>query len=196
VFAQYKEWLFEGPQRWDPPHEASIAKADICLIDPQFKELSVQAAQLARQHGKKVVGIDCTADSPMLELCDAVVVSEESLGWIHPGQAFEDMAPRYLAKARGLMVFTFGNKPMAYGRKQGGLKIMPAFDVETKDTLGAGDTFKAALGYGLLQQWDDERMVRFAAACAALNCQRVPGVLNSPTLQEVNAFLGDAKTRG
>jgi sugar/nucleoside kinase (ribokinase family) len=191
VFASYKELLFEGPRRWDAADERALAQADVCLIDPQFKELSLGAARRARALGKKVVGIDCTADSEMLELCDVVAVSEESLGWLHPGQAFEALAPQYLARARGLVAFTFGPKPMIYGRKGQGLKSLPAFEVQTKDTLGAGDTFKAGLGYSLLQGFGDEQSLRFAAACAALNCQRVPGVLHSPSLAEVESFLSD-----
>jgi sugar/nucleoside kinase (ribokinase family) len=176
VFASYKELLFEGPRRWDAVNEQALAQADVCLIDPQFNELSIEAARKARALSKQVVGIDCTADSEMLELCDVVAVSEESLGWLHPGETFENLAPRYLTKARGLMVFTFGAKPMFYGRKGQALKSMPVFKVDTKDTLGAGDTFKAGLGYGLLQPWKDEQRIRFAAACAA--CHAPPSTVN------------------
>lgn len=188
VFSRYQD-LYAGPRRWDAADEAALGRADLCLIDPQFGALSLEAARLARRLGKRLVGIDCGCDSEMLDLCDVVAVSEESLGWIHPGVPFDSLAPRYLDRARGLVVFTFGAKPMAYGRRGGPLQTMPSFKVRTVDTLGAGDTFKAALGYGLLQGWDDEALVRFAAATAALNCQRVPGAMNAPTLREVQAFL-------
>jgi len=41
----------------------------------------------------------------------------------------------------------------------------------------------------MLRRWDDERAVRFACAVAALVCTTAPGAMNSPRLDEVEAFL-------
>jgi len=54
-----------------------------------------------------------------------------------------------------------------------------------KGTLGAGDSFRAGVLYGLLQAWDDETTVRFAAAAAALWCTRFPAAAAPPSLEEV-----------
>ena len=66
-------------------------------------------------------------------------------------------------------------------------------DVFVVDTTGGGDSFRAGIVYALLAGWDDARAMRFAAAVAALNCTRFPGVLNSPSLNEVEAFIDAAR---
>lgn len=45
-----------------------------------------------------------------------------------------------------------------------------AYKVPVVDTTGAGDMFRAAYIYGLLQDWPLERRLQFACAAAALNC--------------------------
>ena len=45
------------------------------------------------------------------------------------------------------------------------------------------------LGLALTQRWDDLTALRFAAAAAALKCQRSPGILGAPRLHEVLALL-------
>jgi sugar/nucleoside kinase (ribokinase family) len=66
---------------------------------------------------------------------------------------------------------------------------MPAFTVEAVDTTGAGDVFHAGYIYGLLQEWDLERVLRFASAMAALTCKKVGGRTGAPGLGEVVEFL-------
>ena len=46
----------------------------------------------------------------------------------------------------------------------------PAFRVNVIDTTGAGDLFHAGFAYGILQDWDTQRMLEFGCAAAALNC--------------------------
>jgi sulfofructose kinase len=49
----------------------------------------------------------------------------------------------------------------------------PAYCVPVADTTGAGDIFHAGFIYGLLQEWEMERILEFACAAAALNCMSV-----------------------
>jgi sugar/nucleoside kinase (ribokinase family) len=73
--------------------------------------------------------------------------------------------------------------------------LLEPLPIEPVDTTGGGDSFRAGVVYGCGAGWDDERTVTFAAAVAAINCTRVPGVLNSPALDEVEAMLA-ASTPG
>ncbi len=76
----------------------------------------------------------------------------------------------------------------------------PGFPVEVVDTVGAGDTFSAALLVRLAQRQvvtraalqnvlgeDLQEMLRFAAAAAALNCTRAGA--DPPHAVEVEQFL-------
>jgi sugar/nucleoside kinase (ribokinase family) len=61
--------------------------------------------------------------------------------------------------------------------------------VEAKSTLGAGDTFRAGIVYGILRELSDGDCVRFASGLATLLCTRLPIADNVPALSEVEAFL-------
>src|ERR1700738_4932896 len=65
---------------------------------------------------------------------------------------------------------------------------VPPFKVAVVDTTGAGDAFMGGLSYGLLQEWDYERVGLFANACAALCCTKV-GARAMSKRDEVVAFI-------
>jgi ribokinase len=65
----------------------------------------------------------------------------------------------------------------------------PAFKVEVQDTTGAGDVFHGAFIFGLLKNWDMEKIIEFSNACAALKCTQLGGRAGIPTLFEVKRFL-------
>ncbi|WP_134668694.1 carbohydrate kinase family protein [Halorussus marinus] len=67
---------------------------------------------------------------------------------------------------------------------------IPAFDVETVDTTGAGDAFTAGLIHAwLLDGRPPAAAGRFAAATAALNCTAETARGGLPTARDVEAFL-------
>jgi sugar/nucleoside kinase (ribokinase family) len=74
--------------------------------------------------------------------------------------------------------------------------LCPAFDVEAKDTTGAGDCFVAGF---LSALWRDASLAEaghFANAVAALSVQRVGGVAGVPPYAAVNAWMTTARLRG
>ena len=89
----------------------------------------------------------------------------------------------------GLTIITQGGGDMLYGRRGEAVRRMKPFPVAVKSTLGAGDTFKAGCVYGLLRGMEDDALVRFASACAAVAITRFPLPLNPPRLAEVESLL-------
>lgn len=73
----------------------------------------------------------------------------------------------------------------------GGHFHVDAFSVDANISVGAGDSFNAGLVYGLQQRWPLPQVLRFANAVAALVVSKPRGVLDSPTLTQVEAFLDD-----
>ena len=63
------------------------------------------------------------------------------------------------------------------------------YKIPPVDTTGGGDAFRAGVVYGMLKGWEDEKTIQFASAVAAIVCTRSPGVLNSPTYDEVIQFI-------
>ena len=69
---------------------------------------------------------------------------------------------------------------------------VPGFRVGAKASVGAGDAFNAGFLYGVHQDWPPEQAIRFGNAVAALVVAGEQGVLDSPTLAQVEAFLAAA----
>ena len=86
------------------------------------------------------------------------------------------------------MIFTFGHKEIIYGSRVDDFKKYTPYRVSPVDGTGAGDSFRAGIIYGFLKKWPSEKMTGFASALAALVCQSFPGVLNSPSYDEVISF--------
>jgi sugar/nucleoside kinase (ribokinase family) len=175
---------------WNDPCEEDITASKVVCLDPFFTEPANRVAQIAFGAGVPVVTVDCPHDSPVLEHVAAVVIAESFVRENYPERSIDDLFRRYQDATRGMVIFTFGDKAARYGRAGEEARSLRPFAVEPTDTTGAGDSFRAGIAYGFLAGWDDDRTVSFAAAVAAINCTRFPGVLNSPTLEEVETFLG------
>ena len=121
------------------------------------------------------------------------MIAESFIRENYPEHDHEDLFRRYQASAAGLVIFTFGDRQAWYARRGQTARFLEPFTIEPVDTTGGGDSFRAGIVYALLAGWDDARAMRFAAAVAALNCTRFPGVLNSPSLNEVEAFIDAAR---
>ena len=182
LFATGRRW-------WSVPREADIAGCRAAAVDPYFGDESLLAAELCRRNGIPYVTIDCRHDSPLHRHAAVDVVSHECTDQEYPGLSPEDVMARMQRKSDGLTILTQGGGDMLYGRRGGPLRRMKPFPVEVRSTLGAGDTFKAGCVYGVLHGMDDDALVRFASACAAVAISRFPLPLNPPRLDEVQRLL-------
>ncbi|NEU58860.1 carbohydrate kinase family protein [Halorussus sp. MSC15.2] len=126
----------------------------------------------------------------LLPVCDLFVANEVSarsyLG-ADPRSAIETLRERGVRRA----AVTRGTDGALLLDGEAIVEI-PAFEVETVDTTGAGDAFTAGLVHGwILDDRTPEDAGRFAAATAALNCTAENARGGLPTESEVEAFLND-----
>lgn len=111
-------------------------------------------------------------------------VSDEDLELLFPGQAIEALAARWLAAGVRVVVVTRGAKG-AIGWCGGGQVQAEPVQVQVIDTVGAGDTFQAALltwlaehdalSAAALERLSTEHLgaaMSFAARAAAITCSR------------------------
>jgi 5-dehydro-2-deoxygluconokinase len=68
---------------------------------------------------------------------------------------------------------------------------IPALPIEVVCGLGAGDAFGGSLCYGLLHEWDLDRIGRFASAAGALVSTRLACADAMPTVDELDALMGE-----
>jgi sulfofructose kinase len=176
---------------------AYVQAAQVLHLDTQFLPAAIQAARWARE-ANVVVSLDAYHPKPgldsLLPWVDWLVVSEafphEQTGEDDLERAAAqllDLGPRLLAVThgeRGCRVWAGGE---SFSR--------PAFQVPVVDTTGAGDAFHGGFVYAMLQGWRLRRVVEFASAVAALNCQTLGGRPGLPTLGQVEAFLRQQSQR-
>ena len=132
--------------------------------------------------------IDCAYDSPMHELAAVNVISNEYIRGNYKALTREEIYRRYTEHTNGLVILTLGTKEVMYGRKGEAPHFFKPYAMEVVSTLGAGDTFKAGCIYALLHGMNDEEIVSFASACAAIACTKFLIPLNPPTLEEIHAL--------
>jgi sugar/nucleoside kinase (ribokinase family) len=191
IFGNYEQLLQE--KTWNLPNEGDIQNAGLVSLDPFFGDASLKVVEFALQHEKPIVTIDCRFDDAIFLAADIAIISEEFLRHAYLEDNVHKVTSQYLDGAKGTVIFTFGHKEILYGSKDEALKLFTPFRVNPVDTTGAGDSFRAGIIYGLLNEWSVERTIKFASALAALVCQSFPGVLNSPSVEQVKAFIEKRK---
>lgn len=170
-----------------------LLSAEFLLIDGLMKDISLFAAQRAREKGVPVM-LDAGKVRPgMIEtagLADYVVASEEfarEIGW--------DLGEASLQRAReklGTKVLTVTSGERGSATNADGIFFRTdAFRVKGVDTTGAGDVFHGGYIYGLLRGWDIKTTVIFASALAAMKCRTIGGRAGIPGLEEVREFLAE-----
>ena len=163
---------------------------------------STQRALVEREHARSVIAYDPNIRlnvEPdiarwqetlqwMLPRTTLLKVSDEDLQLLHPGRSAEtlahDFANQALAQGVALVVVTRGSRG-AWAWTAGQHRVVPPVPVQVVDTVGAGDTFQAALLTALAERGALSRsglqnlapdvlaaVLGFAAQAAALTCGR------------------------
>jgi fructokinase len=159
---------------------------------------AAQRALVEREHRRSVISYDpnirtnvepdlavwrATLDW-MLPRTHLLKVSDEDLALLYPGEAPEAFAQRALAAGTPWVVVTRGAEG-AVGFSRRDTVAMPPVTVAVVDTVGAGDTFQAALltwlaehgrltpaAIATLSAADQHAALGFAARAAAITCGR------------------------
>ncbi len=124
----------------------------------------------------------------LLPSLDYVIANRHELA-VCTGVEDVEQAASMLLKAGARCVIVKLGKAGAVIRTAGLHTHVPGFEVAVRSTVGAGDSFNAGLLYGVQQHWPIEVAVRFGNAVAALVVSSAQGILGSPTLGRVEAFL-------
>ena len=165
-------------------------------FDPNCRPSIITDVDYARRQAEKFVS-----------LSDVVKASDEDLAWLYPGQDVLDSSRKWLAlggsEGPAMVVVTRGAAG-PWGITAAGEAEYPAPKVEVADTVGAGDSFMAALLSGIVdrglngaQNRKDLRelpaeglaeLLAHAAKAAAVTVSR-PGA-NPPSRAEMNGAVG------
>jgi fructokinase len=154
-------------------------------------------ALVRRETGKRLISLDPNVrlnPEPNIELwrqrvaelvkhADLIKVSDEDLHLLYPDQSPESVLQGWLQHRCQLVFLTRGGEGATVFSRQHGSWSSPAVKVVMADTVGAGDTFQAALIAWLTEQQLDsvdglqslsraqiDSMLTFAIRAAALTC--------------------------
>jgi len=121
----------------------------------------------------------------LVELADLIKVSDEDLHLLYPDQDPAQVIEGWLQHRCQLVFLTRGGEGASVFSQAHGSWSAPACEVKIADTVGAGDTFQAALITWLTEQQLDsvegvkqlgreqiDRMLKFAVQAAALTCSK------------------------
>jgi fructokinase len=131
----------------------------------------------------------------LVPLTDVVKLSDEDAQWLYPHKQLEEAAARILQLGAGLAVITKGSEGSLLATAATQLHV-PSVKSVVADTIGAGDSYMAALIYGLLSRGVDglspdvlESLGRTASRAAAITVRRAGA--NPPTVEELLARLDE-----
>jgi len=173
------------------PHDALVISAEVPV--PAIR------AALARAHGTLcVLNLAPVPEQPAAIVADGVewlVVNESEAGAVlgRPVDGLKDAAQAVAelatAGARHAVV-TAGAHGAALAGPDGGPLTIEAFDVKTVDTVGAGDTFVAALAVTLAVGIPAAEAVRAAAAAGAAAATRPGAQAGMPHPADIRVVTG------
>jgi len=173
------------------PHDALVISAEVPV--PAIR------AALARAHGTLcVLNLAPVPEQAAAIVADGVewlVVNESEAGAVlgRPVDGLKDAAQaaaELAAAGARRAVVTAGAHGAALAGPDGGPLTIEAFDVKTVDTVGAGDTFVAALAVTLAVGIPAAEAVRAAAAAGATAATRPGAQAGMPHPADIRAVTG------
>lgn len=156
-------------------------------------------ALVQRESGKRLISLDPNVRlnpepnidlwrsrvATLVELADLIKVSDEDLSLLYPGQDPQRVIEGWLQHRCQVVFLTRGGEGATVFSRAHGAWSVPACSVKIADTVGAGDTFQAALLTWLTEQQMDsvegvqslareqtDGMLKFAVQAAALTCSK------------------------
>lgn len=125
---------------------------------------------------------------PLLPNIDYLIANIHELSVLTQTTDWEESSRRLIAAGAKYIVIKRGE----YGASIRGPDIelnVPGFKVNSRISVGSGDAFNAGFLSGVKQRWSLKRALRFANGLAALIVSSAKGVLDAPTMAQVDAFL-------
>lgn len=156
-------------------------------FDPNIRPNLVTDAQSLKNRVERIVA-----------LSDIVKLSHEDLAWLDQEKSSQEVAHRWLALGAGAVIVTKAQDGAILYLDQKTEFVFPAKKINLVDTIGAGDTFTAAIltqllennllgRQGLSTDINNEVWIKFldnSLATAAITCSRAGA--NPPNRSEVN----------
>jgi len=166
-----------------------VQEIDAVLADTRWTDGAIAALRLARERGVPgIVDAEAPMDHSVLNAASHIAFSRDGLTSFVPDSDLRTALQTAAAKLDAWMCVTDGENGVLFTGPDG-VEHVPAFAVDAKDTLGAGDVWHGAFALALGEGRDALAGIRFANAAAAIKCTKFGGRKGTPTRAELEAFL-------
>jgi sugar/nucleoside kinase (ribokinase family) len=184
-----------------PPTPKLLEDIQILEIAFYFRQArgnaaSAEIARLAAGRGIKIVAMDLlTPDAETVPAAEVIVNSAASILEQFPSADVGEHSNELQAASKGIVITTDGSQQIhAIDRDGTQYSLLPP-KVTPVETTGAGDSFRAGIIYGLLQQWSLSHSLRWAAAVSALQIQRSLAQDRPPTMEKIASLAERIEVR-
>ncbi len=169
-----------------------IQQFDLIIMDRHERKAFYEIVSKKKPSAKIVIDpstevSDFTLD--MMRYADYPIIPIESLVKIGKGKKLEICLKHIYEICQKPIIITAGELgSLIYDGKK--LELIPAFQIKVVDTTGAGDIYRGAFVYGLIQGLSLSKCASFANGVAALQCTKLGNVSAIPHEKEVKLLTG------
>ena len=164
-----------------------IRHFDVIIIDRHEKLAFSEILEKKKSTAKVIIDpstevSDFTFD--MIRYSDYPIIPIESLTKIGGKKNLLACLKMLYAIAQKTIIVTAGELgSIVYNGEN--VELIPALHVQAVDVQGAGDVYRGAFAYGILQGWEIEDCAQYANKIAALQCTRIGNAAAIPTKKEI-----------
>ncbi|MDN3221520.1 carbohydrate kinase family protein [Pseudomonas nunensis] len=162
-----------------------IADTLLALVGRESRKRLISLDPNVRLNPEPNIDLWRSRIAELVELADLIKVSDEDLSLLYPEQDPQRVIEGWLQHRCQLVFLTRGGEGATVFSRAHGSWSVPACSVKIADTVGAGDTFQAALitwltehqldsvdGVQRLSREQIDGMLKFAVQAAALTCSK------------------------
>jgi len=181
--------------------QQAISEARVLLVQLESPMDAVRAS-IVRAHaaGTMVILNPAPAQSLEVEVLKEVdiitpnkVEAEMITGIaVKDDESLHAIVQKFLSYGVKHVLITLGSKGVFAGSK-GRMEFLPAFQVSTVDSTGAGDVFSGALAAFIVEGMPVDQAARKAIAAASLSVTKLGAQSSAPTLGEIERFIASQR---
>jgi len=171
---------------------SKLVKCDAVIADLRWHEGALKTLHRARELGiPGILDADLIPEvlnEEMIKNATHVLFSEPALNEFTQGKSILETLHCVAEINRGWVGVTEGSAGTRW-LDNGKLRHIPAFEVKTVDTLGAGDVFHGVFALSLAEGYLENNALIRASAAAALHCSKSGGRKTIPLRKEIETFI-------
>lgn len=163
-----------------------IQEFDIIIIDRHHNEAFYDVVKHKKPSAKIIID-PSTEVSPytfdMIRHADYPIIPIETLANLNDENLETSLIQMYEIAEKPFVVTLGELGSILYDGNT--MKLIPALEIDTVDTTGAGDIYRGAFAYGITQDWKLEKCIEYANCVAAMHCTRMGNAKAIPTKAEI-----------